>query len=124
MSEPKGRAARTVLVPTNPPPARGTSDEGRQRIKSAPEASAERSATGTATARPVRPGPRPARGALTPSRARLRVSPGRVLVFVLATGWLVVVLAPVYYMVLASFRSQGTYLTANPWLPGGGLTLF
>ncbi len=33
------------------------------------------------------------------------------------------VIAPIYYMVLASFRSQGTYLTANPWLPKGGLTL-
>ena len=43
--------------------------------------------------------------------------------FVLATAWLVVVIAPIYYMVLASFRSQGTYLTANPWLPQGGLTL-
>jgi raffinose/stachyose/melibiose transport system permease protein len=46
-----------------------------------------------------------------------------VLAFVLATAWLVVVIAPIYYMVLASFRSQGTYLTANPWLPRGGLTL-
>jgi raffinose/stachyose/melibiose transport system permease protein len=45
-----------------------------------------------------------------------------VLAFVLATGWLVVVIAPIYYMVLASFRSQGSYLTANPWLPRGGLT--
>ncbi len=43
--------------------------------------------------------------------------------FVLATAWLVVVIAPIYYMVLASFRNQGTYLTANPWLPQGGLTL-
>jgi raffinose/stachyose/melibiose transport system permease protein len=41
---------------------------------------------------------------------------------VLATLWLIVVIAPIYYMVLASFRSQGTYLTANPWLPSGGLT--
>lgn len=48
---------------------------------------------------------------------------GKVTVFVLATGWLVVVIAPIYYMVLASFRSQGSYLTANPWLPSGGLTL-
>ncbi len=48
---------------------------------------------------------------------------GRVIAFVLATVWLVVVLAPIYYMVLASFRSQGTYLTENPWLPKGGLTL-
>jgi raffinose/stachyose/melibiose transport system permease protein len=26
-------------------------------------------------------------------------------------------------MVLASFRSQGMYLTENPWLPSGGLTV-
>jgi raffinose/stachyose/melibiose transport system permease protein len=26
-------------------------------------------------------------------------------------------------MVLASFRTQGTYLTANPWVPGSGLTV-
>jgi raffinose/stachyose/melibiose transport system permease protein len=56
-------------------------------------------------------------------RRRLRIRPGRVLAFLLATAWLVVVIAPLYYMVLASFRSQGTYLTANPWLPTGGLTL-
>jgi raffinose/stachyose/melibiose transport system permease protein len=72
---------------------------------------------------PVRSGPGPARGAPAPSRARRRLSPGRVLSFVLATAWLVVVIAPIYYMVLASFRSQGNYLTENPWLPKGGLTL-
>ena len=48
---------------------------------------------------------------------------GKITAFILATGWLIVVIAPIYYMVLASFRSQGTYLTANPWLPRGGLTL-
>ena len=48
---------------------------------------------------------------------------GRIAAFVLATSWLVIVLAPIYYMVLASLRSQGTYLTANPWVPSGGLTL-
>jgi raffinose/stachyose/melibiose transport system permease protein len=48
---------------------------------------------------------------------------GQVLTFVLATVWLVIVIAPIYYMVLASFRSQGTYLTSNPWLPQGGLTV-
>jgi ABC-type glycerol-3-phosphate transport system permease component len=57
------------------------------------------------------------------ARARSRLRPGRVLAFLLATGWLVIVIAPIYYMVLASFRSQGSYLTANPWLPGGGLSL-
>jgi len=42
---------------------------------------------------------------------------------VLATVWLVIVIAPIYYMVLASFRSQGNYLTENPWVPSGGLTV-
>jgi raffinose/stachyose/melibiose transport system permease protein len=48
---------------------------------------------------------------------------GRLVAFALATVWLVVVLAPLYYMVLASFRTQGTYLTANPWVPTGGLSV-
>ena len=51
-----------------------------------------------------------------------RVRPGRFIAVVLATVWLVIAAAPVYYMVLASLRSQGTYLTANPWLPTGGLS--
>jgi raffinose/stachyose/melibiose transport system permease protein len=59
----------------------------------------------------------------TPRGPRRRPGPGRVVAFILATAWLVVVIAPIYYMVLASLRSQGTYLTANPWLPRGGLTL-
>jgi raffinose/stachyose/melibiose transport system permease protein len=50
------------------------------------------------------------------------VKAGRLAVFLLATVWLLIVLAPIYYMVLASFRSQGSYLTAGPWLPTGGLT--
>ncbi len=79
--------------------------------------------SGTATARPVRSASQSARGAATPPRRRRRVSPGRVVAFLLATAWLVVVIAPIYYMVLASFRSQGTYLTENPWLPSGGLTV-
>ena len=33
------------------------------------------------------------------------------------------VLAPIYYMVLISFRSPSEYLSANAWLPTGGLTL-
>jgi raffinose/stachyose/melibiose transport system permease protein len=51
-----------------------------------------------------------------------RRSAGRVISFVLATLWLVIVIAPLYYMILASFRTQGTYLTANPWVPSGGLS--
>jgi raffinose/stachyose/melibiose transport system permease protein len=75
-------------------------------------------ATGTSPAYPVRTGPAWGRrtGRRHPGRA------GRAVAFVLATLWLIVVIAPIYYMVLASFRSQGTYLTANPWLPAGGLT--
>ena len=63
-------------------------------------------------------------GGSHPGRAiRARIHPGRVIAFVLATVWLVIAAAPVYYMVLASLRSQGTYLTSNPWLPTGGLSL-
>jgi raffinose/stachyose/melibiose transport system permease protein len=51
---------------------------------------------------------------------RLRV--GRVVALILATVWLVIVITPLYYMILASFRTQGTYLTANPWVPSGGLS--
>lgn len=43
--------------------------------------------------------------------------------FVLATLWLLVVLIPLYYMLVATLRSEGTYLTANPWLPTGHLSL-
>ena len=43
--------------------------------------------------------------------------------FVLGTIWLIIVLGPIYYMILESFRSSDTYLTANPWLPTGPLTL-
>ena len=40
MSEPEGRGADwTAFVPADPPQGRGTSDEGRRRVKSAPEAS-------------------------------------------------------------------------------------
>jgi raffinose/stachyose/melibiose transport system permease protein len=48
---------------------------------------------------------------------------GRLAALVLATVWLVIVIAPLYYMILASFRTQGTYLTANPWVPTGGLSV-
>jgi ABC-type glycerol-3-phosphate transport system permease component len=41
---------------------------------------------------------------------------------VLGTIWLVVALFPIYYMVLASFRTNGQYLTANAWIPTGGLS--
>jgi ABC-type glycerol-3-phosphate transport system permease component len=43
--------------------------------------------------------------------------------FVLGTIWLCIVLFPIYYMLLTSFRSQSQYLTANAWLPEDGLSL-
>jgi len=43
--------------------------------------------------------------------------PWRVIPVVLATIWLLIVLIPLYYMVLATFRTQGDYLTDNPWIP-------
>lgn len=47
----------------------------------------------------------------------------RAISFVLGTIWLVIVLGPIYYMVLASFRATTQYLTANAWLPTGSLTI-
>lgn len=41
----------------------------------------------------------------------------------LATVWLLIVLIPLYYMLVATFRTQGTYLTANPWLPTSQLSI-
>lgn len=52
-----------------------------------------------------------------------RARAGRLAALLLATAWLLIVVAPLYYMVLATFRTQGTYLTANPWVPSGGLSL-
>jgi raffinose/stachyose/melibiose transport system permease protein len=60
--------------------------------------------------------------ALGGSRALRGSRTGRAVALVLATVWLVIVVAPLYYMILASFRSQGDYLTANPWVPSGGLS--
>ena len=76
---------------------------------------------------------RPAASRSTSARASARASTlggirgrskaSRLAAFVLGTIWLVFVLAPIYYMVLISFRSPAQYLTANAWLPTGGLTL-
>lgn len=70
-----------------------------------------------------RAGVRPASpaAALGGVRGRSRIS--RFGAFALGTLWLVFVLGPIYYMVLISFRSPAEYLTANAWLPTGGLTL-
>ena len=48
--------------------------------------------------------------------------PGRVVSFVLVNIWLLIVLIPLYYMLLSSFRSEDSYQIDNQWLPVGGLT--
>lgn len=42
--------------------------------------------------------------------------------WLLALVWLVVVGAPLYYMIVASLQSSGVYLTSNPWFPTKGIT--
>lgn len=37
--------------------------------------------------------------------------------------WLVIVVAPIWYLLLGSFRTQAVYESANPWIPGGALTI-
>jgi hypothetical protein len=74
-----------------------------------------------ATGRPRRTDPVPPAAPRGPDRRPRagrshRPRLGRVVAFLLATVWLVIVLGPLYYMVLASLRSQGSYLTGNPWL--------
>lgn len=68
-----------------------------------------------------------ARGGLIQMRGRrakrLAGRTWRLLTLVLATVWLLLIVAPIYYMILASLRSQGTFLTANPWAPTGSLNL-
>jgi raffinose/stachyose/melibiose transport system permease protein len=51
-----------------------------------------------------------------------RLRPWRAVPVALATVWLVIVVAPLYYMILATFRSMGTYQTSNAWLPVGPVT--
>jgi raffinose/stachyose/melibiose transport system permease protein len=81
-------------------------------------------ASGTAAAGQTALVPASRRGQATRRPGRRHHLPvGRVTAIAAATVWLAVVLGPLYYMVLASLRSQGSYLTANPWLPAGGLSL-
>jgi raffinose/stachyose/melibiose transport system permease protein len=42
--------------------------------------------------------------------------------WVLALVWLVVVGAPIYYMIVASLEPTSVYLSANPWFPTKGIT--
>jgi len=49
--------------------------------------------------------------------------PLRLGAFLFGLIWLLIVVVPVYYMVLTSFRSDSQYLSDNPWLPIGGVSL-
>ena len=42
---------------------------------------------------------------------------------VLLGGWALVVVVPFYHLIISSFRSQGAYLTSDPWRPNGQFTL-
>jgi raffinose/stachyose/melibiose transport system permease protein len=70
-----------------------------------------------------------AASAWAPSRAKVlggirgRSKVSRLAAFCLGTIWLIFALGPIYYMVLISFRSPNQYLSANAWLPTGGLSL-
>ena len=71
-------------------------------------------ASGTAATGRAAPVPARRRGPATARLGRRRHLPvARVTAITAATVWLAVVLGPLYYMVLASLRSQGSYLTAN-----------
>jgi raffinose/stachyose/melibiose transport system permease protein len=59
----------------------------------------------------------------TRMRTRGRPTLKGFIVWLLGTIWLVIVLAPLYYMVVASFRSPGDYFTADPWVPGTSSSL-
>lgn len=48
---------------------------------------------------------------------------GRLGRLLLLGAWALVVVVPFYYLVVSSLRSQGSYLTDNPWVPTGQLTL-
>jgi ABC-type glycerol-3-phosphate transport system permease component len=74
--------------------------------------------SGTRTRNSARAGRRPP----SLSHAGVKSRGRRTIAFVLGTIWLVVALFPIYYMVLASFRTNGQYLTANAWIPTGGLS--
>lgn len=70
--------------------------------------------------------------AIPPSPARAR--PGRAgratagrrfrksSTWILAVVWLIVVAAPIYYMIVASIEPASVYLSANPWFPTKGVT--
>jgi raffinose/stachyose/melibiose transport system permease protein len=70
--------------------------------------------------------PEPALPALTlahRSGSRLGKFFRRGMTWILALIWLVVVGAPLYYMIIASLEHASVYLSSNPWFPSQGVTL-
>jgi raffinose/stachyose/melibiose transport system permease protein len=61
-----------------------------------------------------------------PPRVRAAGMPGRLFrkgsTWLLALVWLVIVGAPIYYMIVASLEPTSVYLSANPWFPTKGIT--
>lgn len=85
-----------------------------------PRPEATESGTTRLAQRQSRPRSKPAAELASVGRSGLLA---RAAAFVLGTIWLLIVLLPIYYMVLTSFRSQAQYLSANAWVPTGGLSL-
>jgi raffinose/stachyose/melibiose transport system permease protein len=73
--------------------------------------------TGRAAVAPAVRGPRPIPAAAAAGRAFRKGT-----TWVLALVWLVVVGAPIYYMIVASIEPTSVYLSANPWFPTKGIT--
>ena len=61
-----------------------------------------------------------------PQRAEAVAAAGRFFrkgtTWLLALVWLVVVGAPIYYMIVTSLEPTSVYLSANPWFPTKGIT--
>lgn len=64
------------------------------------------------------PGPEP-----SGRRARLGSFFRRGTTWILALIWLIVVGAPLYYMIIASLEPASVYISSNPWFPTKGVTL-
>jgi len=78
--------------------------------------------TGTTTARPTA-GATTARQPVRPRRRGGRRERPNWLAGVLATGWLVLVAVPLYYLVTGSLRTRQDYLSSNPLVPPSDPTL-
>jgi raffinose/stachyose/melibiose transport system permease protein len=48
--------------------------------------------------------------------------PGRMLTTGIALVWLIIVAAPLYYMLVVSVERTDTFLSSNPWFPARGVT--